>query len=140
MAALTAKSLQELADSRAAEALALLQLGHFSGAYYLAGYALECGLKALIAGGFEAGVIPDKKLVQQIYTHKLHELLKLAGIEGEGKELADRQPAFKENWLIALDWNEESRYEIHDADTADSLVSAILDLENGVFPWVRSKW
>jgi hypothetical protein len=140
MAALSAKSLQQLADSRAAEAAALMQLGHYSGAYYLAGYALECGLKALIASGFEAGVIPDKRLVTQIYTHKLNELLKLAGIEGERMELAERRPAFKANWLIALDWSEESRYEIYDVDAAGDMISAILEVENGAFPWVRSKW
>lgn len=112
MAVLSARHLQDLADSRAAEALALLQLGHFSGAYYLAGYALECGLKALIASEFEAGVIPDKKLVQQIHTHKLIELLKLAGIDGE----------------------------VHDENTAKRLISAICDPEHGVFQWIRSKW
>ncbi|HUF46092.1 MAG TPA: hypothetical protein VMN43_12160 [Aestuariivirgaceae bacterium] len=140
MAALSARYLQDLANRRAAEATALLQLGHFSGAYYLAGYALECGLKALIASRFQAGVIPDKKLVQQIHTHKLNELLKLAGIEGERKELADREPVFDANWRIALDWSEDSRYEIHDEKTAKDLIKATCDSDNGVFQWVRSKW
>jgi hypothetical protein len=140
MAALSARTLQELADRRAAEATALLQLGHFSGAYYLAGYALECGLKAIIARRFEAGVIPDKRYIQQIYTHRLADLLKMAEVEGERVELAERYPKFKANWLIALDWSEESRYEIRDGAGAGALVSAILEAESGVFEWVRSKW
>lgn len=41
--------LQRLADLRAAEARLLLDNGYWSGAYYLAGYAVECGLKACIA-------------------------------------------------------------------------------------------
>jgi hypothetical protein len=40
---------QQLADVRIDEALALLGQGKFDGAYYLAGYAVECGLKACIA-------------------------------------------------------------------------------------------
>jgi hypothetical protein len=140
MAVLSARSLQQLADSRAAEAAALMQLGHYSGAYYLAGYALECGLKAVIASGFEAGVIPDKRLVLQIYTHKLNELLKLAGIEGERKELADRDPVFDANWRIALDWREDSRYEIRDEKSTKDLITAICDPEKGVFQWIRAKW
>ena len=59
MAAVSAIHLRNLAACRAEEAQALLQLGHHAGAYYLAGYALECGLKALIANGFEAGKIPE---------------------------------------------------------------------------------
>ncbi len=41
--------LQQLARARLREAEALLNAGEWSGAYYLAGYAVECGLKACIA-------------------------------------------------------------------------------------------
>src|SRR5262249_32127022 len=40
---------QQLADVRIDEAAVLLAQGKFDGAYYLAGYAVECGLKACIA-------------------------------------------------------------------------------------------
>jgi hypothetical protein len=36
------KGLQELSKVRLKEATALLELGLFDGAYYLAGYAVEC--------------------------------------------------------------------------------------------------
>ena len=39
----------ELAETRRTEALCLLAANLFCGAYYLAGYAIECGLKACIA-------------------------------------------------------------------------------------------
>ena len=45
------KDLQELSKVRLKEATALLKLGLFDGAYYLAGYAVECALKACIAKG-----------------------------------------------------------------------------------------
>jgi len=36
---------QQLADERISEAAVLLAASKFSGAYYLAGYAVECALK-----------------------------------------------------------------------------------------------
>ena len=40
---------QQLADVRIDEAAVLFAQGKYDGAYYLAGYAVECGLKACIA-------------------------------------------------------------------------------------------
>jgi HEPN domain-containing protein len=40
---------QELAEERLEDARPLLDAGRFSGAYYLAGYAVECALQACIA-------------------------------------------------------------------------------------------
>jgi len=41
--------LQQLAWERSGDAQELLAAGRWSGAYYLCGYAVECGLKACIA-------------------------------------------------------------------------------------------
>jgi len=41
--------LQQLAEERVRDAEALLKAGQWSGAYYLAGFAVEFGLKACIA-------------------------------------------------------------------------------------------
>lgn len=71
---------QQLAELRLAEAKLLLANGLPSGAYYLAGYAVECALKSIIAMGFRANEIPDKYLVNSVYTHNLNELLNLAGL------------------------------------------------------------
>ena len=42
-------NLQRVSDLRAEEARLLLDNGHYPGAYYLLGYAVECALKACIA-------------------------------------------------------------------------------------------
>ena len=47
---------QRLADVRIDEAGVLLAAGRWSGAYYLAGYAVECALKACIATWAEMSV------------------------------------------------------------------------------------
>jgi HEPN domain-containing protein len=41
--------LQNLAEERLGDAEVLLASNRYSGAYYIVGYAVECGLKACIA-------------------------------------------------------------------------------------------
>jgi HEPN domain-containing protein len=70
---------QRLAELRLAEARILAREGQFSGAYYIAGYAIECALKARIAALFRENEIPDRNLVNRVYTHDLTALLNLSG-------------------------------------------------------------
>jgi HEPN domain-containing protein len=49
-----------MAMVRLKEANVLLRLGLSDGAYYLAGYAVECALKACIAKGTRRYEFPDK--------------------------------------------------------------------------------
>jgi len=49
------KDLQTLSTIRLKEATALLKAGLFDGSYYLAGYSVECALKACIAPGTQRG-------------------------------------------------------------------------------------
>jgi hypothetical protein len=62
---------QELARFRLEEAKLLFQNKLPCGAYYLAGYAIECALKARIAAQFRENEIPDRALVNKVYTHDL---------------------------------------------------------------------
>jgi HEPN domain len=62
------KDFQELAKVRLKEANALFRLGLYDGAYYLAGYAVECALKACIAKGTRRYEFPDKKRVEDSYS------------------------------------------------------------------------
>ena len=71
------KDLQELSRVRPKEATALLQLELFDGAYYLAGYAVECALKACIAKGTQRFEFPDKTKVDSCHSHKLLQLLRM---------------------------------------------------------------
>lgn len=75
--------LKQLAEDRLLDAQGLLSLGRWSGAYYLAGYAVECGLKACVLGHImRTGVIfTDKKYAERCWTHDAADLLKLAGLE-----------------------------------------------------------
>ena len=72
------KDFQNLALIRLKEAKVLLKNGRYEGAYYLCGYAVECGLKACIARKTKRHEFPDKNTVNASYTHILSDLVKIA--------------------------------------------------------------
>lgn len=63
---------KKLAVLRLKEAKVLLDNKCYEGAYYLAGYAVECALKACIAKNTKRFEFPPKpKFVQDLYQHDL---------------------------------------------------------------------
>ncbi len=125
---------------RAAEAAALLAAGLWDGAYYLAGYAVECALKACIAKLTKAEDFPPpRKVIEQCYTHDLKQLVERAGL-ADDLATARVNPAFDLNWRLAAAWAEDSRYERRAESDARALWSAITDPTNGVLPWVKFRW
>ncbi len=117
----------------------MLAHGRYSNAYYLAGYAVEIALKAVIAKQFRPGVIPDKGLVNSIYTHDVRELLGLANLGAELKPKAAPQP-LASNWSIVSQWSEASRYDIIEESRARELLEAVGEAQGGVFPWITRHW
>jgi HEPN domain-containing protein len=132
--------LQVLARTRLTEAKTLLRAGHPDGAYYLAGYAVECGLKACIAGKTQRHEFPDKKIVIASYTHSLKDLVKVANLERERQEEAKRDSLFRDHWDLAQGWSEDSRYLRHGSETAQALVNAVGDPKHGVIAWIKRYW
>jgi HEPN domain-containing protein len=133
--------LQQLAEDRIADAAVLLASGRWSGAYYLSGYALECGFKACIARLTNQDDFPrDRKFLEDCYTHNLEKLLKAAGLKPvlDADTLANR--IFLGNWGIAKDWQEVSRYEQRTQTEAQTLYDAITNRPDGVLPWIRIRW
>jgi HEPN domain-containing protein len=140
MGGVNRKDLQILARTRLAEAKVLLGAGRQDGAYYLAGYAVECGLKACIAKGTQRHDFPDKKSVDGSYTHNLRDLVKVANLELARLEEAKRDPAFRNNWDVVQRWSEQSRYLRRDLGLAQALLEAIGDRKHGVLPWIKRHW
>ena len=139
------QELRDLADVRLKEAVALFDAGLFSGSYYLAGYSVECALKACIANSIEAHVVRAKKFENAFYTHNLVNLATTAGLfridtldlPGTDAELADRIGV---NWTTAKDWNEDSRYKLWTEKDANDLIKAIDDSEAGILTWLKTRW
>jgi hypothetical protein len=92
---------QTLADVRIAEAKGLLDLGHWPGAYYLAGYAVECALKACIAKLTMAGDFPDKGFAAKCHTHLIESLVELAGLKAQRDADVKASVALQTNWVTA---------------------------------------
>ena len=86
------RDFQNLARLRLEEAEALLTAGKSDGAYYLAGYAVELGLKACIAKNTKEYDFPPKEaVVRQFYSHSIKGLLKAAGLELAFSEAAPKE-------------------------------------------------
>ena len=137
---LTKIDLQRLAQIRLEDAILLLKNNKASSAYYLAGYAVELALKACASKLFQNNSIPDKNLVNALYTHSLENLMASSGLLPELNAAIKNDPAFGANWGIVTKWKESSRYEFWDPIAATSLIQAIIDTDHGVFPWVKEHW
>jgi hypothetical protein len=114
----------------------------FSGAYYVAGYAIECSLKALIAAQFRENEIPDKRLVDKIYTHDLAALLSLAGLEKPLETDRQNDLELDRRWSIVKNWSEQARYAIWTEEQAVAIIDAI-DGDGrigGLFQWLSARW
>jgi HEPN domain-containing protein len=133
--------LQQLAEDRIADAAALLTAGRWSGAYYMAGYAVECGLKACIAKLTKEYDFPrERKYVEECYTHDLEKLLRAAGLSDEMDADKDANPALEVAWEIVTQWREVSRYEQKTQAEAEAMCRAITQDPDGVLSWIRQRW
>ncbi len=134
--------LQQLAEDRIIDAQVLLAAGRWSGGYYVAGYAVERGLKACVLAHItNTGVIfQDRKYGEKCWTHRPEELVKLADLEAIRGVDAGADPLFAANWLTVEAWTETSRYEIKSHSQCQQLVDAIVDPAHGVLQWIRKHW
>jgi hypothetical protein len=131
---------QRLSDVRLQESKALLAAGFPEGAYYLAGYAVECALKACIAKRTQLHDFPEKGS-QKYYSHDLDNLLELAKLRTELENSMQGDPILKTRWIVVQNWSEESRYDPgRSALEATDLLSAIENPTGGVLPWLRRRW
>jgi HEPN domain-containing protein len=132
----------KLAEIRIREAKVLLDHKCYEGAYYLAGYAVECALKAYIAKRTLAHDFPPKpQVVHSFYQHKIESLANLAELHNELRDRLNSGGQFERNWKHLTSWSEEKRYETHiDAKSARDLYRAINNPRNGVLVWLKKYW
>ncbi|MER8975675.1 MULTISPECIES: hypothetical protein [unclassified Mesorhizobium] len=133
-------TLQAIANAKLQDAEFLFQNERFSNAYYLFGYAAEIAIKSRISRLFRPDTIPDKKFVQDIYSHDLNKLIALAGLSVELAESRAASPVFDGHWSAVSDWNEASRYDIIDVFEATAMRNAMVDEEQGIIRWLRERW
>lgn len=137
----TMAEFRSLAEERLMEAKALLDLGRWDGAYYLAGYCVELALKVCIIKTLMAtDAFPERNFSQSCYTHAVEALVRLSKLDGARKLATDADPELSTNWSLAKDWSEEKRYHRIDKAEAESLYSAIADEKHGVLQWIKTQW
>jgi HEPN domain-containing protein len=133
------RQFQRLAELRAGEALVLVQNRKEQGAYYLAGYAVECALKACIAKLTKRNEFPLKpEYVRKTYTHDLSELLRLAGLEKQLEIDMSLNTALAITWTIVKGWNEEKRY-VPTGLKGKNMYAALMG-PDGVLTWIKQRW
>ncbi|WP_181770021.1 HEPN domain-containing protein [Bradyrhizobium sp. UNPF46] len=132
--------MQVLSQNKLEDANILFLNKRYSGAYYLAGYSVELGLKACIAKLMLAEVIPDKAFVNAIYQHSFKPLVSIAGLSSDLKAKEDQDSVFAANWAVVTEWGPESRYDVKDTHSAQLLLNAIAEPNSGVFAWIKANW
>src|SRR4051812_39061274 len=137
---MTKKDIETLAAVRLDDATHLFQASRYSAAYYLAGYAVELGIKVCIASHIRADTIPDRTFVNDIYSHKLKDLLVHAELQQELQKAMANHAVLSANWGVASKWKETSRYEIGDQFAAAGMLQAVGDQNHGVLQWLKKHW
>jgi HEPN domain-containing protein len=132
--------LQKLANARLREARVLFDAGEYGGAYYLAGYAVECALKACFAKTVQRHDFPDKSRAGKIFIHRLPELAKLANLDSDLSIATKANPRLAGSWLLVCNWTEESRYSLWTKHEAEEILTAMAEKKDGVLPWIKQRW
>jgi HEPN domain-containing protein len=134
------QDLQALSQAKIDDAVLLSQSGRWGNAYYLAGYAVELGLKACISRQISADTIPDIAILKGVLTHEFDKLLGLAGLKDELRTEQKQSVDFSVNWGIASEWTPDDRYRAKTAIEAQYLIEAVADGKDGVLQWIRRYW
>lgn len=132
---------QRLAETRLREAALLLAAGEYSGAYYLAGYAVECALKACICKQYPGAIFPLKGQARgNVYIHNLDLLIHEAELTAALRAEIATDSIFADYWGVALGWDEQRRYTLLQERDARELYTALTEAEHGVLRWLRQHW
>src|SRR5262249_40879370 len=123
------------------DAKALLKSKRWAGAYYLASYAVECGLKScIIVYLMKTDAFPDKRFSEQCWTHDLERLLGLAGLRSALVTDLAADVDLAEYWGVVREWKEMSRYFLTPKTKAKKMVAAVADSKHGVLSWIKHRW
>ena len=144
---------QELALLRLIEAQTLLAQNLPDGAFYLAGYAVECALKAAICKTLDiddffeiysskthAAKVKDD-IVQKFKTHDYGTLLVLSGLYYKLDAGLRADKDLNDSWSIVQSqaWSEQYRYETIKRKSEDDVVDFITAV-NYFLSWISQHW
>jgi HEPN domain-containing protein len=128
------------AEEHSKSAKVLLREGQYSSAYYIAGLAVECALKAKICRSIKRGDWPEKTFVNDIHVHDLMKLMRHAQLDQQRDAQEKRSVQFRLYWNTVKDWKVESRYQLWSDAEARDMVEAVTKRGSGVLTWIRKHW
>lgn len=140
----TRNELKQLARTRLMEAKALYASDLYDGSSYLAGYVVELALKARICRILDLAQYPESgEIARSFKTHKLDDLLRLAGLQRKFDQAKTANPNLLTNWSLVTQWSEQVRYNPVGTSPkvrAGEIIAALEDPADGVFTWLKKYW
>lgn len=145
----TRSEFQILSNRRLVEAKALQSVGHYGAAFYLAGYAVECGLKSAVCNTLQIDVFNlSTELHKGFKTHRLDHLIVLSGLSKKLVEdtTTDEELSFAANPFVRApdrianweSWSEEVRYNVADCNSA--ACNNFIDNVEIFLSWLKDRW
>lgn len=140
---------QVLSAKRLDEAKSLQEGGYYEAAFYLAGYAVECGLKAAVCRTLQIDIFNmPTDLHKGFKTHRLDHLIVLSGLSqrlaadlvtDESLVSAANQflipPSGVDRWQS---WSEEVRYNVVPCKGTDS--QEFINNVDYFISWLKNHW
>ena len=143
----TALQLKTLAGERILEAEVLSLNSKYAGVFYLAGYAIEFALKAVICARLDVEMFEQPgdsnqkeispKISSAFLTHNLKDLLILSGLRREFKMKKLSDPGFAAAWSEVSQWSEQRRY---DSGCTEQAANEFLTHSKILLSWIRNHW
>jgi HEPN domain-containing protein len=130
---------KKLALTRLNDAKILLNKKRYSAAYYVAGYVIECALKACLAKKARRYEFPPRpdEVRKSYYTHDLQELARASDLL---EVLEKGRSNLKRYWTTVKDWSGASRYDPNAGKLAKDILLAIEDPTDGVLQCIKRYW
>jgi hypothetical protein len=136
----TSAELRAMARHRLEESQVLYDRAYFGGAYYLAGYAVEFGLKAIISKNLGVEIFDGdapRDQVKSFHIHSLSALILFAGLRPLLEIEVARDQSFCQIWNRVSTWDEAKRYEFGcQRQTAADFLKAVKDF----LTWIEARW
>jgi HEPN domain-containing protein len=130
---------KKLALTRLDDARVLLKNRRYSAAYYVAGYVVECALKACLAKKTQRYQFPPEpdRVRRSYYTHDLQALAKECGLLDV---LEKGHPQLGKYWTYVKDWRGTKRYDPDAGLLAKDILRAIEDPAARVLQCIKHYW
>ncbi len=133
-----------MAEDRFKEAELLYNSKFYGGAYYLSGYAVEFGLKAVICRRLDIEMFDSKSadpvpgdIAKMFQIHKLSHLIILAGLHKQLKNDQQSDVNLKKAWSKVSGWTEQRRYDFGcNPKTAKGFLEAVKIF----ITWIQQHW